>query len=148
MKRTAGPRDADEQLHRPGDGDGQLFRLAQGERFRHQLAKQHVQIRDESKCDGDGAGMRIDLRMRNALQPRFEEHRDHRLADPAERQAAKGDAKLNRWQEIVEVRLQAADGAGSRLSLGDELLDAGLPHAHQRKFRSHEKSVGENQQRH
>ena len=86
--------------------------------------------------------------MRDGLEPSSKEAGDDGFADPAEGEAAEGDAELDGGEEVVEVLLEAADGACSEDFLGDELLDAGFADADQGEFRRDKEAVGQNEQGH
>ena len=70
----------------------------------------------------------------------------HRLADPAEREADDGDAKLHAVDDFIQVAVQFLDDAGADAAGVDELLDPGLADADQRKLRGRKESVGRHQQ--
>ena len=72
----------------------------------------------------------------------FHEAGDHGLADPAERQADHGDAELNAVDDFVEMLVEALDDARADASGLDELLDAGIAHAHQGEFGGREEGIG------
>ena len=60
---------------------------------------------------------------------------------------AEGDAELDGGEEVVEVLLEAADGACSEDILGDELLDAGFADADESELGGDEEAVGEDEER-
>ena len=68
------------------------------------------------------------------------------LADPAQGQAAQGDAQLHRGQEVFHIFLQAAYSPRSGPPQGDQALDTGLAHAHQGELRRHEEAVRQDEQ--
>ena len=146
-----GASEGDEDFHRPGDGDGDLFGFAEGEGFGDELAEQDVEVGNQGEAQHDGYygdQVGVDGRVGDGLEPSSEEAGDDGFADPAEGEAAEGDAELDGGEEVVEVLLEAADGAGSEDVLGDELLDAGLADADQGEFRGDEEAVGQDEQGH
>jgi hypothetical protein len=68
-----------------------------------------------------------------------------RLANPAERDAGDGDAKLGRGDVGVEVIEAAQDRGGPPVSFRGQMLDAGAPDGNEGKFRGDEEPVGENE---
>ena len=70
-----------------------------------------------------------------------------RFADPAQGQRAEGDPELDGGEKVVQILLQAADGAGAGNAGGQHLLDARVADRDQGELRSHKKGVGQNQQR-
>ena len=144
-----GAGEGDEEVHRAGDGDGDLFGLAEGEGFGDELAEQDVEIGDqgEAQHDGDdGDQVGVEGGVGDGLEPASKEAGDDGFADPAEGEAAEGDAELDGGEKVVEVLLEAADGARSEDVLGDELLDAGFADADQGELGGHKEAVGQDEQ--
>ena len=71
-----------------------------------------------------------------------------RFADPAQGQRAEGDAELHGGKKVVQVALQAADGAGSGDAGGEHLLDAGVADGDQGELGGHKEGVGQDEQAH
>src|SRR5581483_454612 len=107
-------------------------------------SQNHMQVGDQGEGDRDGDAMRVDLKVRKALEEMKAPHKagDHGLADPAKCKADHGDAELDSIHNFVEVLMQALDGAGAETSGPNELLDAGIAHADEREFRGCEERVG------
>jgi hypothetical protein len=81
-------------------------------------------------------------------EPAEQDGRGQGFADPAEGEGAEGDAKLNGREKIVQVALQAADGAGSGDAGGQHLLNASVADGDQGELGSHKKCVGQNEHGH
>jgi hypothetical protein len=137
--------EADEDIHWPSDGDGNLLGFAEGQRLGDKLSEQHLEIGDEGEGYRDGDEMRIDVSVRNVPEPDFEQVSNDRLADPAEGEAAEGDAELHGGEEIVKVLLQMADKTRSGTALRDHLLDACLANADEGELSGDEKAVAQDQ---
>jgi hypothetical protein len=90
---------------------------------------------------------RVGLGEGSASEP-AEEDGGQRFADPAEGQRAERDAELDGGKEVVEVLLQAADGAGSGNAGGQHLLDAGVADGDQGELGGHKEGVGQNEHGH
>ena len=83
-----------------------------------------------------------------AVEPAEENGGGERLAEPAEGQRAEGDAELDGGKKVVQILLQAADGAGSGDAGGEHLLDAGVADGDQRELGGHKEGVGQNEHGH
>ncbi len=68
------------------------------------------------------------------------------FADPAQGQGAEGDAELDGGEKVVQIALQAADGAGAGNGVGEHLLDAGVADGDQGELGGHKEGVGQNEQ--
>ena len=77
-----------------------------------------------------------------AEEEALDEMGDHGLPDPAEGKADHGDAELHTVYDFVQVAVQSLQNASADATRSDELLDAGLTDADQRKFGSGKESVG------
>src|SRR5581483_12514104 len=84
--------------------------------------------------------------MRQSLNGTEEHLRDGWLADPAKSQAGERDSKLDRRQEVVQMLLQALDGTGAGASGVDQLLNACVTNADDRKLGRHKKRIQGHQQ--
>ena len=71
---------------------------------------------------------------------------DRRFAQPAKRKRGKGDAKLDRRQELVDVAFELEDGAGTGTAERQKLLHPGFTHADQSELRGDEEAVGQNKE--
>ena len=110
-----------------------------------------MEVGDEREAEHDGDDrdqVGIEGGVGQCLEPVPEEAGDDGFADPAEGEAAEGDSELDGGEEVVEVLLEAADGACSEDVLSDELLDAGFADADQGKLGGDEEAVGEDEQGH
>ncbi len=128
-----------------------MFGFAEGEGLRDEFAEQDVEIGNQGEAQHDGGygdQVGVDDGVGDGLEPAFKEAGDDGFADPAEGEAAEGDAELDGGEEVVEVLLEAADGACSEDILGDELLDAGFADADEGELGSDEEAVGEDEQGH
>ena len=102
----------------------------------------------EAEHDGDdGDEVGVEGGVGKVLKPLFEEAGDDGLADPAEGEAAEGDAELDGGEKFVEVLLKTADGTCSEDFLGDELLDAGFADADEGELGGDKEAVGEDEER-
>ena len=70
---------------------------------------------------------------------------DGGLADPAESERAERDAELDGGEEVVQVLLEALDGAGAGDAERDELLKAGVAHADEGELGGDEEAVSEDE---
>ena len=147
-KTDYGPRQPDENIHRSGDGKGDLVDPLQSQRLRHQFAKQHMQVRDQRERQRDRHEIRVKPDMGHSAKPAHERLRYPLLADPAKGETGQRDAKLHRRQKLVQRMLQPHRRPRVRPSQRDQLLQTRLAHAHQREFRGHEKAVGQDQKHH
>src|SRR5256885_41664 len=77
-----GAADGEENIHRAGDGQGDLFGTLQGERFRDQFAEDHVQERDQSEGNYYGDAVGIKCGVWNASYRTFDHAGQQRLAHP------------------------------------------------------------------
>ena len=136
----------DEDVHGPGDGDGDLIGALQGQGFGHQLTEQHIEVGDEREGQGDGDDVGVEMPMAEAAERLLDEAGDGGLSQPSQGEAAEGDSELHRGQEVAHVFLQAADDAGTGFALGDELLDARLADADEGELRRHKEAVRQNQE--
>jgi hypothetical protein len=148
-----GTRDADEDVHRAGDGEGDAFGALQGEGLGDKLAEKHLEVGDEREGEDDGDGMGVDggVRRKRVEAPAGEakEHLgDSRLADPAEGEARCGNAKLHGGKEFIDGVLKFECGAGSGTAEGDELLDARFADADEGELGRDEKTGGEDEEGH
>ena len=141
-------REGEEGLHGRGDGQSNLLGALQGQGLWDQFAEDHVHVGDQAEGDDDGDGMGVDSGVGDfvdELHP-FHQAGDHGLADPAQCQADHGDAQLNAVHDFVEMLVQALDDARADASRRDELLDAGIAHAHQGEFGCREEGIGRHQE--
>ena len=108
-----------------------------------------MHVGDQAEGDGDGDGMGIDRGVRHSVDElhAFHQAGDHGLADPAQGKADHGDAQLNAVHDFVEVLVQALHDARANASRCDELLDAGIAHAHQGEFGCREEGIGRHQEK-
>ena len=148
----SGPRHPHKDQHGRRDGDGESLGAAEGQRFGDQLADGDVEVGDEGKADrhgSDGSRMCVNLcmgrRLRQQVDPAEDDVGGQRLADPADRQRARGDAQLNGGQEVLELVLKAANGARAGNLGGEKLLDARVAGADHGELGGHKESVGQNQ---
>ena len=81
-------------------------------------------------------------------EQRFDQMRQRRLADPAQRERRDRDAKLRRREIGVEPVDRAMQRGGVHASERDQFGDTAAPHGNQRKFGGNEESVGEHEQQH
>ena len=141
-------RQGEERLHGRGDRKGNLLGALQGQSFRDQLAEDYVHVGDQAEGDGDRDGVGVDRGVRNSVNEThpFDQAGDHGLADPAEGEADHGDPKLDAVHHFVEVLVKALHDARADASRGNELLDAGIAHAHQGEFRCCEEGIGRHQE--
>jgi hypothetical protein len=142
---NGGSSETDEDVHWPGNGDGDLLGFAKGKRFGNELAEQDLKVGDEGEGYGDGDEMGVDAGVRDVADPGLEQVGDDGLADPAESEAAEGDSELHCGQEVVEVLLKMAYEAGTGPALRDHLLNARLANADQGEFGGNEESVTQDQ---
>ncbi len=140
------------EKHGRGHSDGQCLGAAQRQRFGHQFAHHNVKIGNDSKAQRYGAGGRnVGVNMsrsgtnRQHIEPAQKDARCQRLADPAQRQRAEGDAELHSGQKVVQFPLQTPHGAGSGNTGSQHLLDPRIPDRDQREFGGHKEAVGQNQ---
>ena len=131
-------------VHRRRHSQCHLLCPLQGEGFRYQFTENHVQEGDQAKGDADRNAVRVHQHMRDPLQEleALDEMGNHGLADPAQRKADDGDAELHAVDDFVQVAVQSLQNASADAARSDELLDAGLTDADQRKFGSGKESVG------
>ena len=104
-----------------------------------------MEVGDEGEGQWHRGEMSIEARVRQRTHRLLEDARDGRLADPAQRQTAERDAKLNCRKKVAEILLKTADNAGSRIAFRDELFDARLADADQSKLGGDEEAVRQNQ---
>ncbi len=71
---------------------------------------------------------------------------DGGFADPAQGQAADGDAELHGVQDLIQLLMELLDGARTNTMRGDHLVQPGLAHAHQGEFGGHEERVCRDEQ--
>src|ERR1035437_5496989 len=139
-----------EEEHGRGDGDGESLGAAQGEGFGDEFADHYVEVSDEGEAEGDGDDVGVDegvsLGEGQCAHPSHEGGGGQRLADPAEGQGAEGDAELDGGEKVVQIALQAADGAGAGDGGGQHLLDAGVADGDQGELGGHKEGVGQNEQ--
>ena len=142
-----------EEEHGRGDGDGQSLGAAQGERFGDEFAYHYVEVGDEGKAEGDGGdgsyvGINLSVSRGDGqhAHPAQEGGGGQRLADPAEGQGAEGDAELDGGKKVVQVALQAADGACARDGGREHLLDACVADGDQGELGGHKEGIGQNEQ--
>src|ERR1035437_5073647 len=139
-----------EEEHGRGDGDGESLGAAQGEGFGDEFADHYVEVSDEGEAEGDGDDVGVDegvsLGEGQCANPSHEGGGGQRLADPAEGQGAEGDAELDGGEKVVQIALQAADGAGAGDGGGQHLLDAGVADGDQGELGGHKEGVGQNEQ--
>jgi hypothetical protein len=70
------------------------------------------------------------------------------FAERAESQAGERDSELYARHDAMKISDEAFDDFGSSISLCDELADTGQAHGDQREFRSREKSVEQDEDKH
>src|SRR5580704_6035753 len=102
------------------------FSLLQRERFRDQLAQNHVQEGDDSEGQNDGDGVRVDVGVRNRPEQLLHDACQHGFADPAQRQAGERNAKLDAVYDLIEVLMQPLHSAGADPMGLNQLLDASI----------------------
>ena len=81
-------RDADENIHGAGDGDGNLLGLAECEGLGDQFTEEYLEVGDEGEGDGNGDDMGVDVGVWQVSEPCLEDVGHDGLADPAEGEAA------------------------------------------------------------
>ena len=72
----------------------------------------------------------------------FKQARQYRLADPAQRQAADGDAQLHAVDDPLELLVKLEDGARADATGLNQLLDSRFADADQRKLGRCEERIG------
>jgi hypothetical protein len=144
-----------EEEHGRRHGDGEGLGAAQGERLGHQFADHHVEVGDDGEADddgGDGGHVGIGMGMGRGLgqsgDPAEKDGGGQRFADPAQSQRAERDAELHGGEKVVQIALQAANGARSGDLGGEHLLDAGVADGDQGELGGHKEGVGQNEQGH
>ena len=148
-----GARDADEDVHGAGDGEGDALGSLQSEGFGDEFAKQNFKVSDqaEGQDDRDGVGVK-DCVGRERVQPDAfkveDDLGDGGLADPAEGESSDGDAKLDGGKELVDGVFELEGGARAGPAKRDELLDAGLADADEGEFGGDEEARGEDEEGH
>ena len=102
------PEKDSEQGKRTHHGERGAFAALEGEAFRSKLAKHNVQRGYDDEGDGDGNGVRADLREapQTVGKKRLNEVGEGRFADPAEGERRDGDAELggceaSRWSMVL-----------------------------------------------
>ena len=135
-----------------GDSDGESLGAAQCEGLGHQFANHHVEVGDEGEAEGDGCDVGVEesvgLGEGQSADPAHESGGGQRLADPAQGQGAEGDAELDGGKKVVQIVLQAADGACSGDVGGEHLLDARVADGDQSELGGHKEGVGQNEHGH
>ena len=111
-----------------------------------------MEVSDDGEAEGDGDDVGVDagpcLIDVQSAEPAHENTGGEGFADPAQGQGAEGDAELHGGQEVVQVLLQAADGAGSGNAGGQHLLDAGVADRDQGELGCHKEGVGQDEHGH
>ena len=105
------------------------FAALEGEAFRSKLAKHDMQRGYDDKGDGDGNGVRADLREghKTVGKKRLNEVGEGRLADPAEGERRDGDAELGGCEVGVKMVDGSLERPGATLSLCHELCHPAAP---------------------
>ena len=90
--------------------------------------------------------MGINVGVGNFGEQGLEEVSEGRFTDPAESQAGDGDSELDGSEYLVEIGVEALNGARAD-SLGvDELLDAGVANADEGEFRRNKEGIKRHKQ--
>jgi hypothetical protein len=109
-----------------------------------------MKVSNDCEAKGDCDQVGIEQRMRlgewQQVEPAEKDGGSQRFTDPAKGKRAEGYAELDGGEKVVEILLQAADGAGSWNAGGQHLLDARVSDGDQGELRGHKESVGQNQQ--
>ena len=105
-----------------------------------------MQAGDQRKRHRHGDGMSVEGRVGHAADPDLEQSGQNRLAQPAQRQAGDGDPELHAVYDAAELLVKFEDGAGADAVGGDQLLDAGFAHGHQRELGCGEEGIGRHQE--
>ena len=141
-----------EDQHGRGHGHGESLGAAQRQGLGDQLPDQDVEVGDEGKAEGDGDDVGIEqgvgLGERQKAEPAEEDSGGERLAEPAKGQRAEGDAELDGGEKVVQVPLQAENGAGSGNAGGEHLLDACVANGDQGELGGHKEGVGQDEHGH
>ena len=107
-----------------------------------------MEVGDDGEANDHGADVGVNDGVGQVFDPAVDHFGGYRFADPAQGEAAEGDAELDCGEEAVEVLLEAADGAGSGDSGSNELLDAGVAHGDEGELGSHKEGVGQDEDGH
>ncbi len=148
-----GARHADEDVHRPGDSEGDAFGAGEGEGLGDKLAEQDLKVEDRGKGEDRGCGVRVEQGVRGRLREpavlKIEQHlRDGGLAQPAEGERGQGDAELHGGKKLVDIALEGESGARAGAVERDELLHARDADGDNGELRGHEEAVGQDEEGH
>ena len=112
-----------------------------------------MEVGDEGKAESDGGyggyvGINLSVSRGDgqSVQPSLNDTRGQRFAEPAQGQRAKGDAELDGGEKVVQVALQAANGAGAGDGGGQHLLDAGVAERDKGELGGHKEGVSQDEQ--
>jgi len=94
-----------EQAQRTHDPERGALASLQCQAFRCQLTQDNMQGRDDAEGNGDRNPMGADIRERPhpAVEPRFDQMRQHRLTDPSKSKRRQRDAELRRGKAGIET---------------------------------------------
>ena len=101
-----------------------------------------------AKPERHGRHVAVDPRIGQRAHPPRQHLRRQRLAQPSQRQRAKGHAELHRGEQIVKVALQAPHRPRARHPRRQQLFHAGFANGNQRELNRHKVGVGQNQHGH
>ena len=107
------------------------------ERFGHELAQGHVQVRDDGEAEDDGD---------RARQERVEEVREQGFAHGSQEDREERDAELGRRDEADGVVDQLDRESSPRRAGVDELAQTGAPRGHERVLGHDEERVPQDHQ--
>lgn len=115
-KLDCGTGDADEDVHRSGDGQGNAFAALHGQTFRDLFAEEDFEVRDAGEGYDRGDAMRVEIDMtrdeRDCVHPRDtcedleDDVRESRFAYPAEGKRGERDAKLVGGEKLVHIAFE------------------------------------------
>ena len=132
-------RDPAEQVERTGQHHGEAFRLLQRHGFRHELAEDDRDVREEREREEEADGAR---------ERRLHQVGDQGLADGADQDREDRDPELRRADEAHGLVHQAKRDARAPPALERALLEAGSACGDERVLRGHEHRAPEHEQEH
>src|SRR5581483_1923545 len=138
------PGERQKNVHWACDRKRHLLGTLQSERFRDQLAEDHVHQRDHAESDHNGDPVGVNQDMRQALQEMqpLDEVGDHWLADPAERQADNGYAELDAGHHFVQIAMKALQDSGADTAGANQLFNSRFTDPDQREFGCGKEGIG------
>ncbi len=141
------PRRRHEQKHGRSNCNGECFRASQRQRFWHQFAHHYMQIGNERESERHRCQVSIEVRMGRRAQKVQKQSGCQGFANPAKRQRAQGNPKLDSRKKVFQRILKAAHGARSGNARRHHLLDARLPDADESELRCHKEGIRQDQHR-